>query len=164
MLEMAVVISVAGILAATVVPALNSLEGVREASAAEEVERRVVLARGHALSRGRPTGIQIDPAARTIRMWEIVSVGAAPTPARTPLNEVEPALRLDDVYPGVTIASVVGGTGATGAQTFWFGIDGTPQTRNAAGALGAAWTRDAAITMSGGQLVYIRRGSGAVER
>lgn len=163
LVEMAVVIAIVGVLAAVAAPALNALAGVRAGAAAEEIERRLVTARATAIARGRPTGLQLDPAAGTIRMWEIAATGAAPTPALSPLGEPEPAWGVAERYPGIAF-TLVGGGGATGVQTIWFAFDGTPQTRSGTGALSGAWTQDAVVTVTGGHTVYVRRGSGAVER
>ena len=65
--------------------------------------------------------------------------------------------------PGADLITVTGGDGATGAQTLWFGYAGAPERRNPAGARLGGWSQDAAITLSGGHTITIRRTTGAME-
>jgi prepilin-type N-terminal cleavage/methylation domain-containing protein len=163
-LELSIVVVITGILAVTVIPALESMTGARQAAAAEEIERRLVDARARAVAEGRPVGIRIDPAADTAQSWVIASPGDAPAPARAVNGELEPVLIIPSSYPNTSIVSFTAGDGTTSAQVLWFGFDGSPQLRNSAGTLLGPWTADAEIQLSGGLRVIVRRTSGTVDR
>lgn len=164
LLEMGVVVIVVGIVAVTVVPAWNSLNGTRQAAAGEEVERRLVAARSQAVSEGHPIGLHLDPATDTIRLYTIATTGAAPTVLTMLDGQPDPGVNLATVYPGADITSVINGAGVAGAATLWFGFDGAPELRTAAGVLTGPWTSDATITLAGGNTVTIRRTTGMVVR
>jgi prepilin-type N-terminal cleavage/methylation domain-containing protein len=164
LLEVSVVIIVIGIVAVTVVPAFNSLAAMRQAAAAEEVERRLVMARSLAVSEGRPIGLHIDPSTDIVQLYTIPAAGAAPTILTMPDGQPDPGLSLVATYPGSDITSAVGGDGAVGAVTIWFGYDGSPELRTSTGTLTGPWTSDAVITLAGDNTVTIRRMTGMVER
>jgi prepilin-type N-terminal cleavage/methylation domain-containing protein len=164
LLEMGIVVIVVAIVSVTVVPAWNSLTGTRQAAAGEEVERRLVAARSQAVSQGRPIGLHIDPATDTVLFYTITATGAAPTVLTMVDGQPDPGVNLAVVYPGADVTSVINGSGVAGAATLWFGFDGAPELRNAAGALTGAWTSDAIITLAGGSTVTVRRATGMVVR
>lgn len=163
LLEMAMVIMITAILAASAIPAMSSMSAARQGAAAEEVERRIVNARSRALAEGRPFGVTIDATAHTLRTMTVATTGAVPTPATDALGQPEAAFNVAATFSGVTITAV-SSEGGTGTQTFWFSHEGTPQARNASGALLGAWTEDATVTVSGGVSVYVQARSGAVTR
>lgn len=164
LLEVSIVIIVMGIAAAGVIPALRTIDATRQFGAAEEVERRLVLARARAIVLGRPVGVLVDPVAETLRTMTIASAGAAPTTLTGVLGEPEPTIQIASLYPGCQIVSCASGGASSGSQTIWFDVDGTPHSRSSAGGRLAAWTSDATIVTSGGQTITIRRLSGAIQR
>jgi prepilin-type N-terminal cleavage/methylation domain-containing protein len=165
LVEMSVVVIITGIIAATVVPAWNSLTGTRQAAAAEEVERKFVAARSQAVAEGRPVGIRVSPASNTVQTYVITTPGAAPTVANMIDGQPDPALDIGGAYSGASITTLTAGDGSAAAQVLWFGYDGSPQLRDATtGNLIGPWTQDAVIAMSGGQQVLIRKISGLVQR
>ncbi|GJQ28522.1 MAG: hypothetical protein HBSAPP03_04060 [Phycisphaerae bacterium] len=163
LLEAALVIIITGILAATAIPALSSISAARQASAADELERRLGVARARAMAEGAPFGLAIDPAAQTLRTLTIASAGGTPTPATDPLGQAEPVFNLAAAYPGVQITHVSTPAGS-GAQTIWFAYDGAPHARSAAGASLGTWSQDASITLTGGFTITIRGVTGAITR
>ncbi|CAG1008107.1 hypothetical protein PHYC_03520 [Phycisphaerales bacterium] len=163
LVEMSVVILITAILAVAAIPAFSAMSGARQASGAEEIERRIVNARARALAEGRPVGLRVDPVAQTLRTFTIASTGAVPTPAIDPLGQSESAFNFAAAFPGVQITAV-SVNGSTGVQTLWFAFDGTPQERSANGALVGAWTEGATVTVTGGISVFVVAGSGAVTR
>ncbi len=164
LLEMGIVVIVVAIVSVSVVPAWNSLTGTRQAAAGEEVERRLVAARSQAVSQGRPIGLHIDPATDTILYYTITATGAAPSVLVMVDGQPDPGVNLATVYPGADVTSVINGSGVSGAATLWFGFDGAPELRNAAGTLTGPWTSDATITLAGGSTVTVRRATGMVVR
>jgi type II secretory pathway pseudopilin PulG len=162
---MSLVVLITGIVAATVIPAWNSLTGTRQAAAAEEVERKLVVARSQALSEGRPVGMRIDPVNDTVQMYVITTPGAPPTVATMVDGQADAPLYIPGAYSGAEITSLTAGNGTTTAQVLWFGFDGSPQLRDpTTGNLIGPWTQDAVITMPGGQQVIVRKVSGMVQR
>ena len=165
LVEMSVVVIITGIVAATVVPAWNSLTGTRQAAAAEEVERKIVAARSQALAEGRPVGVRVDPVNDTVQTFVIASVGAAPSVATMVDGQADSSLYIPGAYSGSEITSLTAGNGTTTAQVLWFGYDGSPQLRDGTtGTLIGPWTQDAVIVMPGGQQVLVRKVSGLVQR
>lgn len=163
LLETALVVSITAILAISAIPAMNSMSAARQAAAAEEVERRLVVARSRALAEGVPYGVAFDTTAQTLRTMMIPALGTPPTPARDVLGQSEPALALESTFPGVRL-TVVSSEAGSGSQTFWFAFDGTPQSRSAGGALVGNWNENAIITVTGGVSVHVQAHSGAVTR
>jgi prepilin-type N-terminal cleavage/methylation domain-containing protein len=164
LIEMAAVVVISGILAVLVIPAWNSLTGTRQAAAAEEVERKCVVARSRAMAEGRPVGLRVDPVNSTVQTYVISTPGSTPSVATMIDGQPEQVLALAAVYAGASIASLAAGDGSAGAQVLWFGYDGSPQLRNATtGTLIGPWTQDAVISMTGGQQIIIRK-SGVVQR
>jgi prepilin-type N-terminal cleavage/methylation domain-containing protein len=164
LLEMGIVIVVIAIVSVTVMPAWNSLTGTRQAAAGEEVERRLVMARSLAVSEGHPVGVRIDPAADTVQFWTITTTGAAPTVMTMFDGMADPLVDLAKTYPAADVTAVVDGAGASGAATLWFGYDGSPEERSAVGALVGSWSTDAVVTLAGGSVVTVRKGTGMVQR
>lgn len=164
LLEITVVIVVMGVLSAMVVPALRTMDEARAGAAAEEIERRLVMARTNAIAMGRPVGLRIDPVAATLQQWDIKSSGAAPTVAMTGMGQADEVFNVAARYPGVRVTSLVGGNNTSGVQTIWFAYDGTPHLRTSGGTHAGVWTSDAVVTVTGGLTVRVRRGTGAVQR
>jgi prepilin-type N-terminal cleavage/methylation domain-containing protein len=165
LVEMSVVVLITGIIAATVIPAWNSLTGTRQAAAAEEIERQIIAARSQALAEGRPVGVRVDPANDTVQRWVITAPGAAPTVATMIDGQPDAVLYIPGAYMGAEITTLTAGDGTKAAQVLWFGFDGSPQLRDqVTGNLIGPWTQDAVITIPGGQQVLIRKVSGLVQR
>lgn len=153
-----------GVLAVAVIPAISSMDEAKKSAAAEEVERRLVLARGEAIAQGRPIGLYVNPTADTVQMFTIRNPGDAPTPTIMGDGTADSLLSIPAQYPGAQVTSLSAGDGSTTAQVLWFGYDGTPQIRSAGGTLAGSATADAVINFQGGASITIRRHSGAVQR
>jgi prepilin-type N-terminal cleavage/methylation domain-containing protein len=164
LLELVVVISVVGVVSVTVIPAWNSLSGTRQAAAGEELERRLVAARSQAVSEGHPIGLQINPTSDTLRFYTIATTGAVPTVLPGLDGQPDAGVNITAMYPGADILTVTGGSGAAGTQILWFGYDGSPELRSAAGVLTGSWTGDAVVTLAGGNMVTVRKVTGMVVR
>jgi prepilin-type N-terminal cleavage/methylation domain-containing protein len=164
LVEVSVVVLITGILAVTVIPALNLMSSAKRTAAAHEVQRRVELARARAMTGGRPMGLKVDVPTGTVQTMTIATAGAAPTVASGSDGTVEPAFSISSAFPGGTIVSYSGGDGASNSGTIWFAYDGTPQARQSNGTLIGACTSDATIQLTGSEFIYVRRGSGAVQR
>lgn len=164
LLEVAVVVTITAILAVGAMPALAMLGDSRRSAAAECVERTLMSARARALASGVPVGLRIDPATGEMECVEIREAGEPPTPVTSALGEVEAAFVLPSAYAGVRMTEVVGPDGAIGAATVWFGIDGTPQRRDATGTLLGNATDDCIVRIEGDHTVRVRAGTGAITR
>lgn len=163
LVELLGVLSIAGVVALTAAPAVDRLARARHGALKTEVTRMLALARAHAIATGQPTGLSIDPAADTLALVRIDAPGAAPSalPGATGADGV--VFDINARLPGADLITVTGGDGATGAQTLWFGYAGAPERRSPAGARLSGWSQDAAITLSGGHTITIRRTTGAME-
>lgn len=164
LVELALVVALVGILAVSAVPALSALSDSRQAAAWREVERRFVHARTRAMTAGRPFGLRVTPASGQLELLEIPAGGGVPTAARDALGQTIPAWSLPASYPGTLITMFVGGDGATGTGTVWFGYGGAPERRNSSGTLLGPCTQDAVLTLTGGRSVTVRQSSGLIER
>ncbi len=162
LLELAVTTAVIGVLAASAAPAFSTLADSRERAAAAEVRRMLLTARSTAIAGGRPTGLRLT-ADSGAGLVQIAAVGAAPAALVGPGGTAEPERSLPGLFGGVVVASARLGGGDTGAVTFWFGFDGTPQTRSTSGTLQAAWTGDGTVTFPRGAAVTVRRITGLIE-
>lgn len=164
LLEMAVIIAVVGVLAVSAIPAMDVLDATRRLSAAREVERRLIHARGSAMSAGQPWGLSIDTAAQTLRTMTIPLGSSTPGPATAPNGEPEPPVSIPAEFPGVRFTGLNAGDGTGGDTTFWFSFEGVPELRSPAGALLDGFEEDGWIELTGGHRIHIRRESGLVER
>ena len=75
----------------------------------------------------------------------------------------ESTLSLPGQFAGVRVTTARLGSGETGGVTFWFGFDGTPQTRSSTGVLQPAWSSDGTLQFPGGTTLTVRRVSGLIE-
>jgi len=161
LVEVLTVVLIMGILAVAVRPALDSMNGSRRGAAVSDVKRRLELARARAIATGKPYALKINATTDTVQMYWIPSTGATPVAAPSPSGEAEPVYSIPVLYPTCEITSFTNGDASS--QYVWFGVDGTPQARNAAGTVTGSWTQDATIVMSGGTSIFVRRVSGAVQ-
>lgn len=155
--EVVVVAVVMGILAVSVVPAVAGLRQTRASEAAREVKRRVELARGFAISSGRPGGVRFDPDANSLELLQVAGGGGGVRPAPSAMGGPQPPVRLAQLVPGSAILSA--GTSApepgVDARAIWFGFDGSPQRRAPGGALVAPMVRTFQVEVSGGWSVRV---------
>lgn len=164
LLELSIVIICAGVLvAAVVIPASASVGDARRIGAANEVHRRLVAARSAAMAGGEPAGLAIDPGAGTLTPIRLDGTSLAVSTRHDIFGQVEGPFRIGEAFEGVAITALVNGAGVSGAAAIWFGIDGTPEVRDAAGVRTGPFTHDAAVTLTGGRTVTVRRLSGLVE-
>lgn len=167
LLEIAVVVTIMGLLAVSALPAFSALQKSREGAATREVERLLVMARANAMTTGDMTGLAINagstPAQKeySIRLVTVNSAGAVED-LRDPLGQPYGKVQLEVLFPGVEMSNFINGDGTTGAGTIWFNHDGEPMVKTPAGY--EAFTNDAQVAMSGLQTVWVRRISGMVER
>lgn len=164
LIEAITVIVIAGILAASAVPAFSVLAESRRHGAAAEIARRLTTARDAAVGTGRPTGLRYTHDTGSFMLIEIASTGAAPTPALGPLGTPDGGVAIPEQFAGVTVTAVQRGDGTTGDGDTWFSSTGVPHTRSTVGNYISDWTSDGTITLTGGVVVHIRAHSGLIER
>lgn len=154
LVELASVIVVTAVLAATAAPVLSRVADTRRAVLGEEVERVLVLVRSRALSAGHPAGLEFDVASNTMTPVELPDSLGAPR-AFTEVYEV--AQR----HPGALIASV---TTEERTDSVWFAPDGVPHLRDPDGDFLSYMTTEASIVIQNGPTVRIEPTSGRVLR
>lgn len=164
LIEVGIVIIVVGLIAATAIPAMDSLTDTRRIAALREIERRLGIARAAAITTGQPTGLVVGFSDDSFQYVNIPTFGSAPMPIITPGGEPDKPFSLAEEFAGVETTSVIAGDGSSGDTIIWFSFEGVPQTRTAAGTLTGGFTQDASIQVTGGGTVYIRRFSGLIER
>lgn len=165
LLEVTVVVLLVGILAAAVVPSLETMDAARGAAAQREVARFLSVARERAMASAEPTGVQFDLTAQSMTMVRLASPGDSPSVAPSALGDAREAVTVTSLFPGVRIASVSLGSGPS---TLWFSNDGTPQTRAPNGVLIGPISGDASIELRRGSVVagtvWVRAITGLVEQ
>ncbi|MBZ0171500.1 MAG: prepilin-type N-terminal cleavage/methylation domain-containing protein, partial [Phycisphaerales bacterium] len=164
LVEVITVAVIMGILAVSVIPAFSTIEGARGAAAADEIARLLSVARAHATATGDATGVAVNVADESITPLRINSAATATEPIPGALGVDRPALIVTATFPGVALTSVTLGDGTIGDGTIWFGHDGTPRLRDANLDDTGPATTDSVIELTGGELVRVRRLSGAIEQ
>ncbi len=160
-----VVVAIIAILSATAIPALSSLQGARQAAAAQEVERMLLTARAQAMATGRPWGVEFDYAEQRARFVSISTVGGVPSAAPAPGKGSADWLSVPGQYPGASISNLILSDGASNTSgTIWFDTTGSPAIRNSGGTRIADATTDADISFAGGVRVGVDQLTGAIER
>lgn len=150
-----VLIALAGITAA---PVLETVERSRRAGLRDEITRRLLIARAHAMTTGLPSGVRFDLGGQTACGMEVLEAGAAPTLMRLEGH----ARAVDSLFPGVRITDVLLDPGGT-HDTLWFSHEGVPHYRGADGAFLSGLAQDATITLTGGNVVTVRMETGLIE-
>lgn len=165
LIELVAVIVLVGLVAASAGPALSTVQRSREAAAAREVSRLLVLGRSEAMSTSEPTGVRIEPAAGTFELLIVPNGTGLPQIRKSPLGEPREALVVGIEFPGIDVENIVLGDGSSGSGgTIWFGYKGTPHLRDGSGVYLGEFTSDASVKLTGTGPISIMRGSGMVER
>jgi len=133
LIELTAVIILVGILAATAIPTITRLRAVHEASLAQEVARRLTVARAHATTTGIPTGLSVD--LNQQRMPFLV-IGPQGIEERNAGIDNLAALRSDRLanignatVTAHTIPNAQGNSPIQQNNTIWFDYQGTPHLR-----------------------------------
>lgn len=156
-------LTVVALLAVGVIPAMGMIDDARGVGAVREIERRLVLARSHAMTTGQASGLRIALPQGRLEMQTVESGGEIETMTGFDGYPMR-ASTIEEMFPGTAVAAVRHGDGSTGSGTIWFAFDGEPHTRAWDGAYVAPFTQDAHVEVAGATPVYIRRGTGLVER
>lgn len=165
LIELVAVMVLIAILSLTVTPALSVLENARNASLANEVERRLGMARAYAMTTGMPAGLELDVNQQMLTLLHIETTGASPTPMPDITGSATSMalLRIETLAPGTSIEDVdLADSGSY--DTLWFDFEGSPHLRAANGSFASWLTRDATITISGGHILTIRKTTGLIEQ
>ncbi len=183
LLELAVVITVVGILVGVFIgPSSSLIIDMRQSAAAAEVEREILAARSRAVAEGRPVGVYVTGSTIDGSLASIAAT-AGITPSTYGVYPIELAsgttgsaristsvidslaapgtYSISARFPGIVITSITGGSMA--GTSIWFATDGTPEVRSLSGTRSGVQTSDICIVLSGGARVYVRAGSGLVE-
>jgi len=163
LLEVSVVLIIAGIMATTVIPAFSTIEGSRRAAASREIARLIGIARGHAMLTGEPAGVLIDPTADTVTLRRIPSGSTIPVAMLDAMGAPRESVVITALFAQVEIVSFIDGQGASGAGSIWFGFDGVPEIRDNAGTLISTATQSSIVTTTGIEVVSVRPNSGLIE-
>lgn len=158
LVELIAVMVLVSIAAASVAPVMGVVERSRQAGAKDEIERRLLMVRSHAMTTGRPSGVRFDLAAQTAGAYEILAPGGAPVKMAMQGGDES----AESMFAGVEIVDADLDP-ADAYDTIWFAHDGTPHYRTGGGAMVGGLTQDAAISVTGGGSVTVRMVSGAIE-
>lgn len=160
LVELVIVVTVTGILAATAIPALSSWSASSVHAARRELSRVLSFARSNAIATSRPTGVGFSADGRTLSLVWTASPGATPESLPDLFGMPTAPLTLGAGL-GVPEMNAVLGDGASGECTLWFGHDGTPRSSHLSSA--TIWTSDARITLGAESTITVRRGTGVIE-
>lgn len=162
LVELTVVMVMMGIVAASVMPALDRLDETRRAAALAEVRASLRSVRSHALAQGDPTGLEIDPDTETIaKVW--VAPGSTPAPLFDPLGSPEAPVDLSLLFESAGITAVSLPDGSGGAGIIWFSSDGSLELRDEDGLFIGIATDDSVIEFDGGGVITIDHRTGLIE-
>ncbi|MEO0715886.1 MAG: GspH/FimT family pseudopilin [Planctomycetota bacterium] len=161
LVELIAVMVLLAVLSATAIPAIGALSSASTAGAAEEVARRLDVARAHAATNGRLAGIGVDVGTDTVSTLTVADGVAMNLPVE-PGRTIEP-MPVGRMFPGVAITAFDAGGGAGGLNAIWFDAKGEPLPGTAGGST-SAMTRDATLTIDGSVTITIHRLTGLVTR
>lgn len=156
--ELIAVLVLVAIAAVSASPVLDTVDRSRRAGMRDEIERRLIMARAHAMTTGMPSGVRFDMADQTADAIEIVSSGAAPSMMGMANNDRP----LNAMFTGVAITGISLDP-ADARDAIWFSNEGVPHYRTAQGAFISNLSQDAVITVTGGGVVTVRMESGLIE-
>ena len=159
LVELMFVVTMLGILAATAVPSIISLDRMRNAAAADEVGRLAVLARTMAMTSGLPTAMEASAASNEIMIVQTGVPGGAISAAVGPDGIEIEAVTIPVQFAGTEIVSV---SAQSADGRVWFGFDGEPRLRTLGNVDDGRATTDATVTVTGGHIVRVRPWSGTV--
>jgi len=158
LVELIAVLILIAIAATSAAPVMDTVDRSRKAGVRDEVVRRLMMARSHAMTTGMPSGVRFDVDAQMAEGLEIASSGAAPSAMKMQGH----GEAVDSMFAGVAIESVVLDGGGS-YDTVWFSNEGAPHYRTSGGVYVGAFTQDAVVTVSGGGTVTVRMVSGMIE-
>jgi len=163
-IEVLAVITVAGLLAASVVPAAARINDARRVTGVHETARLLAYARAHAASSGLPAGIRFDTDADTA---ELVRYDGASIILADPLGTVPTTVALNALYGSDLTATQFSGAPAPGTApdtaTLWFDHRGTPHLRARTTNTRIELRADAAVEFVSGHTLTISESSGLIE-
>ncbi|MCR9076520.1 MAG: prepilin-type N-terminal cleavage/methylation domain-containing protein [bacterium] len=162
LVELMIVVILMGIISASVIPAIGSVQGMREGAARDELGRMLEVTKARAIASGVPSGLQIDLNESSLTIVHLSDAGAVEE-LTDPLTLETRSVVLPSVYTGVTLDGFTNGDGAGGSGTIWFNYEATPHTRTSGGAMEATNSSNATIELSSGQQVIVHAYSGVVE-
>lgn len=79
LVELIGVLVLVGIAAISAVPVLGTVDRMQRAGMCDEIERRLMMARAHAMTTGMPSGVRFALGDQQAEVMQIVSSGATPT-------------------------------------------------------------------------------------
>lgn len=165
MIELVATITVASIIAVTVIPATARIARARQDAAPAELARLLEHARALALATGTPHGVTLDSAADTAAI--VLSTGSTVEPANDALGQPEAPTSLSIEFGAdltkITISPPPLAPSGLDTATQWFAHNATPQIRGADGSFGANLTSDSTFQFATGSTVTVRAISGLVE-
>jgi len=162
LIELLVVVIMMSVMAAVVVPGLDSVRGVQRDAGAWEIRRELLSAQAHARAVGRPHGIELDATADTLRaVWYSTTGDVAPALTASGRESVLRSLGEDFAGLDITEIDPGDGTGVT-SVTVWFDYLGRPELRDADGTDPARPTQAPTITLAEGDPIEVDPVSGVV--
>jgi len=162
MIELMVVVILMGIVAVTVMPAMDNVRLMREGAARDDVMRLLELARARAMAVGSPNGLSINLESSSFTLVHITGSGEIET-VIDPLTYQSRTLSLPVTYPGVTINSMLNGDGEAGSGIVWFDFEANPHTRDLNGGFVVLNDEDVRIELSSDETVVVHAFTGVVE-
>jgi len=158
LVELIAVLILVAIAATSVAPVMDTVDRSRRSGMRDEIARRLMVGRSHAMTTGMASGVRFDVDEQLAEGMEIVSSGAAPSAMKMQGHEEA----MGSMFAGVSLESVsLNGSGSY--DTVWFSNEGVPHLRTSGGVYVSDLSQDAVITVTGGGTVMVRRVSGMIE-
>lgn len=166
LIELTAVMVLLAILATTAIPTINRLRTVHEASLAQEVARRLTLARAHATTTGIPTAVQFNLDEQRVPFLILTPQGVEQRPQGldnlAALNADQLANIGNAAITAVSIPTPQGTPQSSAHTTLWFDYRGTPHLRTPDGSPIAPITQTATVTLAASFLIAIQPSTGHI--
>lgn len=164
-MEMIAVVTIASLLAATVIPSFGHIRQARRDAGVLEIERTLAYARERAMAAGTPVGVRFDLAAHTLTLLVYTDEGVASL--GSPLGEPLAPIELLGGFTAQIGRFRIDLTGSTGPgpdeHTVWFDHRGIPHLRTVSGDFRGELREETTVDVLDAGRVVIHPVSGMVE-
>jgi Tfp pilus assembly protein FimT len=157
-----IVVVLMGIVAVSVIPAMDNVRAMREGAARDDVARLLEVTKARAIAMGSPNGLRVSTSDSTLSVVQIDEAGGVVS-MTDPLTNRARVLDIGVTYQSVKIEAMVNGDGVSGPGVIWFDYEAVPHTRSSSGTFEAFNNEPVSIELSSGQIVLVHPHTGVVE-
>ena len=162
LLELIAVMLILSAISAVAVPMITSLTGLQTHSARATLFAALAFSQANAGATGTPTGVRIDLAGQTYRFLQVQDPGPGVEPLLDPLGAPSASSRVSRASRAI-VDRVEGKDLSTTEPTVWFGYLGSPERRDADGALISPAADVTRIVLEQGDPILVHPITGVIE-